>query len=336
MANSFIVGQSFTNAASDTTNYTSGMSGAITSRSGVTKLDNIRFYNFPPGSVLLQTCRLCDDVLKYTNVGTEVIVNRLTLTNVTGKLLFMIGLKRDVIYDLDGSLSYAFDQTTRASGTIVHGFPHIASSNPTLCPQALLPSGWDGAVMCGPTVTLRRAIFTNLAKHQDFAAQNLRATEISSVNDTVPATLDPVNYTMIYSTLPFTTMEPKKEKPYTWAIPFITGRVYNIWWGSGIDFTHLSVYTSHSFVPADKGIIFKFNYSENRESYRIGPMVGKVPLVEANYKNKSESLLDPDTCKNGDYYHDNNDNTSLRMLNLCQSGKDKALFEYTEVNGIVC
>jgi hypothetical protein len=120
-------------------------------------------------------------------------------------------------------------------------------------------------------------------------------------------------------------MEPHVEKPYTWAIPFITGRIYNIWWGNGIDFSHLAVVTSPTFVPADKGIIFKFNYSENRESYRIGPMVGKVPLVEANFKNESKVLLDADTCKNGDYYHENADNTSLRMFTLCQSGKDRAL-----------
>lgn len=84
-------------------------------------------------------------------------------------------------------------------------------------------------------------------------------------------------------------MQPKKEKPYTWAIPFITGRTYNIWWGSGIDFSHLAVFTSPSFVSADKGIIFKFNYSENRESYKIGAMVGKVPVVEPNFKNTSAS-----------------------------------------------
>ena len=336
VTNSFIVGQSFTNAASNTTNYTSGMSGAITGRSGVTKLDNIRFYNFPVGSVLFQTCKLCDNPDFYTNLGTEVIVSQLTLTNVTGTMLFMIGLKRDVIYDLDGSLSYAFDQTSRTSGTIVHGFPHIASSNPSLCPAALSPGNWDGAVMCGASATLRRVVFTNLANHQDFASQNLRATELSNVTDVVPATLDPANYTMIYSRIPGTLMEPREELAYSWSLPYITGRIYNIWWSTGIDFIHLSAFTSPSFTSTDMGIIFKFNYSENRELYHVGPMVGGVPLVEANYKNESTSLLDVNTCENGDYYHDNNDNTSLRMLNLCQSGKNRSMFEYTEVNGVVC
>jgi hypothetical protein len=65
-------------------------------------------------------------------------------------------------------------------------------------------------------------------------------------------------------------------------------------------------------------------------------MVGGAALVKANFVPKTKTYLDPSTCLNGDYYHDNSDNTSLRMLNLCQSGKNKTLFEYTEINGIVC
>ena len=178
--NSAIIGMSVNNAAIDTTNYTNNMSGAITGRSGVTKISNIRFYNFPAGSLLFQTCRLCDDVLKYTNVGTEVIVSGLTFTNVTGKMLFMIGLKRDIIYDLDGSLSQSFDSTTRTSGTIVYGYPHIATTNQATCLHPTSVSGWDNAVMCGPTVTLRRVLFGNIINHQLFQAQLLKVKELTS------------------------------------------------------------------------------------------------------------------------------------------------------------
>jgi hypothetical protein len=203
---SAIIGMSRTNAASDTSNYTNGMSGAITSRSGVTKLTNVRFYSFPAGSVLFQTCRLCDDPLKYTNVGTEVILSQISLTDVNGGLLNMIGLKRDVIYDLDGSLSFAFDQKTRTSGTIVHSFPHIAAYNPTVCPSPLNSTDWDNAVMCDQTVSLRRVVFTNLGKHQDFAAQLLHSAELPNITDTLPSALDTSLYTNISSTLPKNSM----------------------------------------------------------------------------------------------------------------------------------
>jgi hypothetical protein len=68
--NSVIIGQSTGNAESDTTNYTLGMSSVITGRTGTYNINNTRISNFPNGSVVLQTCRFCDDPLQYTNLGT--------------------------------------------------------------------------------------------------------------------------------------------------------------------------------------------------------------------------------------------------------------------------
>lgn len=288
---SAIIGKSQTNAASDPTNYTLGMSGLITPRSGVTNFTNIRFYSFPAGSILIQTCVLCDDPLKYTNLGTEILLKQLTLTDIAGKLLFMIGLKRDVIYDMDGSLSLAFDSKSRSTGaTIVHGFPHIANTNPDFCPPPTDATKWDGAVMCNSSTSLRRVGFTNLADHQDFQRQFMKAIELTNVTDTVPLNMSDTLYTAVPSNLQTTIMEPKFEKKYTWALPFITGRIYNIWWGTGIDFTYLDTFTSPSYLESEKGIIFKFNYSDNRELYRVGPMVGGVGpslLNKASYVVKS-------------------------------------------------
>jgi hypothetical protein len=103
------------------------MSGVITGRSGTWNISDISFYNYPGGSLLFQTCRLCDDPDHLTNVGTEVFVSQLSFTNVTGKMLFMIGVKRDVIYDTDGSFSLRFDGNPQDNATIVHGWPHIAA-----------------------------------------------------------------------------------------------------------------------------------------------------------------------------------------------------------------
>ena len=78
-------------------------------------------------------------------------------------------------------------------------------------------------------------------------------------------------------------MEPMKEKPNTWSLPFITGEIYSIWWGTGIDFSHLSISASPLYSSDDKGIIFKFNYTQNRELFRVGPMRGGVKLTALNY-----------------------------------------------------
>jgi len=152
------------------------MSAVITGKTGTYSLNNINFYNYPAGSLLFQTCRFCDDPLKYTNLGTEVTVQKLTFTNVSGMMLNMIGLKRDVIYDLDGSFSASFDGVSRTSGSIVHGFPHIAAFNQAECPLATTEANWDGAVMCGPAITIRRVWFTNLDDQQLFNAQNMKTT----------------------------------------------------------------------------------------------------------------------------------------------------------------
>lgn len=184
-----------------------GMSALMTPRSGVTSFTDIRIYGFPQGSIVLQTCVLCDDPLKYTNVGTEILMKQIKLTDVNGSYLYMIGLKRDIIYDLDGSLSYAFDHSsTRTSATIVHGYPHIAATNPTVCPSPINPSDWDNSVMCDSSVSLRRVVFTNLNDHQDFQRQHLKAVELTQITDTVPLNLSSTLYTAVPSNLPTTDM----------------------------------------------------------------------------------------------------------------------------------
>ena len=59
--NTAIIGMSNTNAHTDTTNYTAKMSAIITGKSGTWKITQVRFYNYPVGSILIQTCNRCDD-----------------------------------------------------------------------------------------------------------------------------------------------------------------------------------------------------------------------------------------------------------------------------------
>ena len=87
--------------------------------------------------------------------------------------------------------------------------------------------------MCDNTITIRRVMFTNMIEHQLFNGQNMQATEIQAITDTVATNLSASEYTSVPSRIT-ATMEPKKEKPYSWSLPFITGKIYNIWWGTGI------------------------------------------------------------------------------------------------------
>jgi hypothetical protein len=56
-------------------------------------------------------------------------------------------------------------------------------------------------------------------------------------------------------------MEPMEAQKWSYSLPFVAGRTYNVWWLTGLDFTHLNVDVSKHFVDTDPGIIFKFNYT---------------------------------------------------------------------------
>ena len=58
-------------------------------------------------------------------------------------------------------------------------------------------------------------------------------------------------------------------------------------------------------------------------------MRGGVKLTALDYITQTSpaSALMPSTCTNGQYYH-NNDNSTARMLEICISGKEKAVYEY--------
>ena len=93
----------------------------------------------------------------------------------------MVGMKRDVIYDLDGSLSKSFDGATRTSATIISNFAHIGAYNQDVCTQSPNPDGWDNAYMCDQTVTIRRVYFTNMMDPYVFSAQYMKAVQISTI-----------------------------------------------------------------------------------------------------------------------------------------------------------
>lgn len=63
-------------------------------------------------------------------------------------------------------------------------------------------------------------------------------------------------------------------------------------------------------------------------------MIGKwyQEQIQLPYIEKSDSLIEPSTCLNGDYYHD----ISSSYLFVCISGRNKTIQEWVDVNGIRC
>jgi hypothetical protein len=54
---------------------------------------------------------------------------------------------------------------------------------------------------------------------------------------------------------------------FSFSLPYMTNRIYNIWWGTGIDWKQVHMVSSSLFKPTDNAIRFKFNYTDNRELY---------------------------------------------------------------------
>lgn len=206
--NSIIVGKTISNPSADGSNYTKSMAGVITPRTGQTNITNTRFYYYPTGSIAFITCAHCDDLLLYTNKGSDTFIKNLTFTGVDGNYLFMIGMKRDVIYDLDGSLSGAFDGGSRTSATIFSNFAHIGAYNQDVCTQSTNPAAWDNAYMCDQSVTIRRVYFTNMMDPYTFSAQFMKAVEISTIEEVVDPEMTADQFTAVQSRQK--DMQPKK------------------------------------------------------------------------------------------------------------------------------
>lgn len=203
--NCAIIGQSQTNVAADTSNYTNGMAAVITPRTGQSNITNTRFYNYPAGSIAIITCSHCEVLDLFTNLGTEVFVKNLTFDSVNGNYLLMVNMKRDVIYSLDNSLALPFDGITagRNSSTIVSNFNHIANYHQANCRPASEEIKWDNAILCDQTITIRRIFFTNAINSNTFSGQLMKVKQISSLAevfvDTKENPLNPTLYTSVSS-----------------------------------------------------------------------------------------------------------------------------------------
>lgn len=131
----------------------------------------------------------------------------------------------------------------------------------------------------------------------------LKAQPLADHTDVVSETS--TSFTQIFSYFsPSNKMDAMKSAKKTYAMPYIAGKIYNIWWHTGLDFDHLSVSSSYYMKPTDPSIIFKFNYTLNRELYEIQPSRPNHPMGISNMQTRANNYLD-NGCTNGEYYHDN-------------------------------
>ena len=301
-----------------------GSSGVIGPRTSGWKINNIEFYNFPENTSVLQTCSHCDHTKLYTNVANEYLIENLTLTNITAsQAIFWNGMRREIIYDLDGTLSNHLTGSQKPKGTLVYNYPHLNQDQ--AC--ELNSAQWNGTLYCDETAIVRSVMITNLLDFKLFERSPMKVKLLSSVDEVVPE--NATGYTEITSLKG--KLEPFNNKKYAYALPYISGRIYNIWWLTGLDFSHLAIDISKFFVDQDPAIIFKFNHTERRELFELGHLVNLQ--IEGNYTAINTEPLDLASCEYGEYTHDANS----KILTVCLSSRNQIRpYQYLDVNAIRC
>lgn len=176
-----IIGQTKTNSPQTV----DGSKGIITPRLGNIRIDNIRFYNYPVKTHTIETCSHCDNPDLFTNTAQEIYISNITFNNVNGYKLFMNGLKREILYDLDGSFTTnQFDGNQRQSAAITYNYNHL-KTEPACLPTSDITS-WDNTVACDSSVKLVRVTFDHVTPDSIFSMAGLKAEEIDHAQDLVP------------------------------------------------------------------------------------------------------------------------------------------------------
>ena len=144
----------------------------------------------------------------------------------------MNGDMKEVLYDIDGSFTTSdFDGIQRPSATVTANFAHMR--NDAACRVTINSALWHNTVVCDENVKVTLVRFKSMTPSNDFKNVMIKVQEVSHAYEFVPE--DSTSYS---GTVP-------EEKKQIWALPFIGGRMYNVWWHTGLDFTFLEKYHSN-------------------------------------------------------------------------------------------
>jgi len=158
----------------------------------------------------------------------------------------------------------------------------------------------DNSVIC--SVPVRTATLVNFQPKQQFELQEMKILNMNEANAVMGENED---LSMWGSSEGLDIMNHGKDGKGGMAAPYITGYMYNIHWGEGIDWDHALLVPSLYAEESDPPVILRFNYTEVRELFEIKKFlaggVGDGP--EAFYPqafNTTRFLNDDGTVYTGD------------------------------------
>lgn len=267
--------------------------GLITSRDDYLVAKGIHFYNFGTKMTAIETCSHCEFTCSTDSGARTTFFERLTFNNVTQRVRFNVPYK-EILVDRDGSLTEA-----GSSGVVTFFYNHLN------VPGCTRNEAVFNGLVCDQSVIIRRTVIYAAVPYDNLGMQ---AINISRIDNGVAQNASSISFRA-------------KERPNNnWAIPFVTGQTYSLYWANRADFDKITIDPSSVYRYDDAPITLIFNHSEYREKYQI-LAASKTTDNTINITNSTalwtNSVNDPVLC--GDWYHD----TMNQKLYLAINGKER-------------
>lgn len=264
--------------------------GVITPRTDFLLINNVTFYNFPfeQNMSAFKSCSKCWHIKLKITGGKTTKFSNLKFVDVGRKIIWEIP-KKEIFVDLDGTFT-----ETGKKGMITKYYPHL--DNISEC-ELMNSTIYDDSVWCDDTVQLRSVMFRNAIPSEMYRGLDIRILRIPTIDYNI-SLANETNFTSVAM------IKNKFDTLYAWDLPFVTGYIYNIHWQNGnLDWTHMNFYPTPVWKPEDKGLVFRFNYTDIREDYDIHIIKWNGTTINGTRFNETNTTFDPvaDNYTTGDY-----------------------------------
>lgn len=264
--------------------YYVGTNAIIAPRTNGLHVKNVRIHNFIADMILFQSCSVCFTPKLWVVGGKNTDFENIQFFNTDqAKKLFWEGHRREIFWDLDGSIS-------GSPAYIIPFKNHLKG----LCREETSEQ-WDNSMICDmASVTIRDFFLNNPQPERDFSGLDMRVFRMGMPGEDLTSVLEDA-FTQEW----MIKIKKSKDLKNSFATPLATGFTYNVHWRMGLNWEHLAVQPSQFFTEADKGYVIKFNYTDNREYFDILRLQGGSISFNYSEPKMLSSPPDPDTCENG-------------------------------------
>ncbi|CAD8206675.1 unnamed protein product [Paramecium pentaurelia] len=288
--------------------------GLIVPRTNGFLADTVRFANFPGTSTLIESCSACNNYLVWVTGGKNTHFKGIKIINsASARIIHWNNFRREIFWDLDGTL------TNIPTGAQIVAYKlHLDGLNGCTYQNTVQ---WDNSLICDSQQTkLRDVVFNYPTPYDSHVNQALRIYRVPSLNAPLPLELTKYQYEQYVGIW-------SGDIAYSHASQFALGQTYNINWYN--NWLSLSIMSSQYMSSQEPGLVFRFNYTVQRETFDV--YRNRNHKFLSNYSQVSE-IPNPNTCNNGDWFNDR----TTSFFYICISGKQRIQQDSVALYGIFC